>query len=805
MHDRKYFGRRYLNDDWQFTRNYSGALHKKDAALDGLEAVRLPHTVKETPFHYFDESIYQFNSGYRRVLKAEEDWRGKRVLLTVEAAGHESEVFLNGVSVFTHRCGYTAYTVDLAPHLRFGEDNVLVIRVDSRETLDQPPFGNVIDYMTYGGLYREVYLEIKESSYIRDVFPKVAALRSEDGLVGDVMLDTDVTVEQPEGTTVRQTLFDSDGAVVMTPSDSETCFDLRNVKLWSPNQPALYTLRTELWRGEQLLDSREDSIGLRTVDFRPDGFYLNGTKLKIRGLNRHQSYPYVGYAMPESMQRFDARILKNELGLNAVRTSHYPQSHYFIDECDRLGLMVFTEIPGWQHIGGGEWKKQAVENTRDMVLQYRNHPSIILWGVRINESIDNDELYRETNAVAHKLDKTRQTGGVRCFMKSSLLEDVYTYNDFSHDGTNPGVVNKSRATPDMGKGYLVTEYGGHMFPTKSFDNEEQRVEHMLRHARVVNGYYSHDDIAGGFGWCMTDYNTHRDFGSGDRVCYHGVLDMFRNHKLAASVYASQRDNKGGADTVLEVSSSMEIGEHPACLLKDAYAMTNADSVRVYKNDQFIREYRADESPFGFIPHGPIRIDDFVGDLMERNEGFSHRKSEDVKKILVAANRYGMANLPLSAKLMAAKCILLYSMKMEDAVDLYNRYMSNWGGNVKSYRFDAVVNGKVVKSVEKRPMTEVSLAAEASHQTLVEGTSYDVAAVRIRALSQDGAVLPVYQEPLHLRVEGPLEIVGPDCVTPRGGMCGTYVKTTGTVGKAVLYIEGRGLEPVAIRFEIQCDK
>lgn len=81
---------------------------------------------------------------------------------------------------------------------------------------------------------------------------------------------------------------------------------------------------------------------------RQDGFYLNGKKVKLRGLNRHQSYPYVGYAMPESMQRMDADILKYELGVNAVRTSHYPQSHYFIDQCDRIGLLVFMEIPGWR-------------------------------------------------------------------------------------------------------------------------------------------------------------------------------------------------------------------------------------------------------------------------------------------------------------------------------------------------------------------------------------------------------------------------------------------------------------------------
>ena len=187
-----------------------------------------------------------------------------------------------------------------------------------------------------------------------------------------------------------------------------------------------------------------------------------------------------------SMQIFDADILKKELGVNAVRTSHYPQSQDFIRRCDEIGLLVFTEFPGWQHIGDEEWKRQAVQNLKEMIVQYRNHPSIILWGVRINESQDDDVFYRETNRVAHELDDTRATGGVRMLKKSHLLEDVYTYNDFLHDGRHPGCNPKRKVTPDMKKPYLISEYNGHMFPTKPFDDEEHRTEHAIRHANVLN-------------------------------------------------------------------------------------------------------------------------------------------------------------------------------------------------------------------------------------------------------------------------------------------------------------------------------
>lgn len=317
--------------------------------------------------------------------------------------------------------------------------------------------------------------------------------------------------------------------------------------------------------------------------------------------------------MPDRPQVNDVHILKKELGVNAVRTSHYPQSQGFVDACDKEGLLVFTELPGWQHIGDDEWKDVAITSVRDMVLQYRNHPSIILWGVRINESQDDDEFYTKTNKLAHELDPTRQTGGVRCFKKMNLLEDVYTYNEFVHTGKNLGAEPKKKVTSDMNKGYLISEYNGHMYPTKMNDCEEYRLEHALRHARVIDAYYGQEDIAGGFAWCMFDYNTHKDFGSGDRICYHGVMDMYRNPKLAAAVYASQ----GEEQKVLEISSTMDIGEHPGGNIGTVYAFTNADSVKVYKNDDYVKEFFPDKIHFPHMPHPPIAIDDLVGELMEK--------------------------------------------------------------------------------------------------------------------------------------------------------------------------------------------
>ena len=422
-------------------------------------------------------------------------------------------------------------------------------------------------------------------------------------------------------------------------------------------------------------------FGFRRVEFRPDGFYLNEKRVQLRGLDRHQSWPYMGYAAPARAQRLDADILKYELGCNAVRTSHYPQSHHFINRCDEIGLLVFTEIPGWQHIGGESWKAQALENTREMVLQWRNHPSIFLWGVRINESADDDELYRKTNEIAHQLDPTRPTGGVRNFPHSHLLEDVYTYNDFSHHGPNRGCAPRKVITREGGKGYLISEYNGHMFPTKAYDCEEKRLEHALRHARVVSDAASQPGIGGSFGWCMFDYNTHRDFGSGDRICYHGVMDMFRNPKLAAAVYASQQE----MTPVLEISSSMDIGEHPAGALGTVAVFTNADQIRLYRNDLLVGSF-SPSADYAGLAHPPVLIEDTVSGLLERQEGMSPRTASMVREVLLATAMYGSA-LPLSVLLKAAYLMGLKGFTREQGVDLYNRYVASWGGQVARWRFE----------------------------------------------------------------------------------------------------------------------
>ena len=771
-----------LCSGWQFAESWS------EEFLSGAgeaEDVRLPHTVRELPLHYAGPEDYEMLCGYRRVLHIPAEYEGKRLFLQFDGAAHIASVFVNGRETVTHRCGYTAFRVEITGLVRYGADNLVAVRLDCTENPAIPPFGFVIDYLTYGGLYREVWLDVREQAYIEDIFVTTPA-------AGRVRAVLTVSGGQQH---VRLRVLDGGVCLAECGGDgSEFDVSVPNAAQWSPEHPKLYTLEAVLDNG----DTQRVSFGFRTAEFRVDGLYLNGERVFMRGLNRHQSYPYIGYAAPESLQREDARILKHELGCNAVRTSHYPQSRYFIDECDREGLLVFTELPGWQHIGGEDWKAQAVENVREMIMQYRNHPSIVLWGVRINESVDDDDLYRRTNALAHELDPSRATSGVRYLEKSSLLEDVYSYNDFSHCGDNAGVKPKRKVTPDMNRALIVSEHNGHMFPTKSFDPWEKRQAQALRHARVLNDAAADGEHAGCFGWCMFDYPTHKDFGSGDRVCYHGVMDAFRNPKTAAALYASQ----SGETPVLEVGSPMDIGDYAAGNTGRVYVFTNADEVALYKNDRYVTSFRP--SGWSGLTHGPILADDTIGCLLNTQEGFTGAKEKLLHNCLVSAGKHGLANMPLGDKLKMLRCMAMYKLTFADGVKLYGKYVGNWGGEATRWRFDGIRDGRTVASCTRAPGKHLHIEARVSSTALTDRASYDMAAVRIRLLDEYGNTASYAQLPVELETGGVIGIAGPHTVTAEGGMCGTYVRSLGRAGSGTLTLRVQGLESVKIEFTVRTE-
>jgi len=620
-----------MNRNWRYSRTFVEAAHAKDFDDSQLDRVVIPHTNVPLPWHSFDENRSQFVSTYRRHFKLPREARGRRVFVDFEGVMTASTVWLNGMPLGEYKGGYTPFSFDLTPHLDFDGDNALTVDVDSTERPDIPPFGYEIDYLTFGGIYREVSLRIVSSTFIENIFAKPQAVLS-----GHPSLDVDCFLQHLEPSrgpmTLEVDLREGDRVLAKasqripaTPAASDAVVhsvhldNLGPIKLWDLEHPHLYTVHVRLLDGANILDEDTRTTGFREAQFTDHGFELNGHVIKLRGLDRHQTFPFVGQAMPARVQRRDAQVLRQSLKCNIVRTSHYPQSRHFLDACDELGLLVLEEIPGWQHIGDEAWKQLSIDNVSRMIRRDWNHPSIVLWGVRINESKDDHGFYTRTNALAHKLDSTRQTGGIRYFQESEFLEDVFTMNDF-------GFPLKPPSRPR----YLNTEFVGHTFPTKTIDNVERLTEHTLRHARIHNQLASDPQYAGGIGWCAFDYNTHGDFGSGDRICYHGVTDIFREPKPAAGFYRSQCDP---ADEIVLAPAFHWARGDESVGFSTAVVCSNCDHLKFYIADKLIAEVDPDRAQFAHLRYPPFSVK--LGELFHgwgdlRIEGYIQGKQVIVK-------------------------------------------------------------------------------------------------------------------------------------------------------------------------------
>jgi beta-galactosidase len=595
-----------MNRNWLYNRSMVAAARMRDFDDSKFERVVIPHSNIRLPWHSFDDKEYEFVSVYRRHFKVPPEARGRHVFVDFEGVMTASTVWLNGTRLGEYKGGYTPFSFDLTPHLDFESDNVLTVEVDSTERTDIPPFGHQIDYLTFGGIYREVALRIVPGTFIENIFA-----RTKDVLTENPILEVECFIERlepsPEALSLEVTLREGDQvlatatqllAPVTAVSHQEPhtvrLEKLGRVVLWDLTQPKLYSVHVRLLNGSRLVDEDSRTIGFREARFTERGFELNGKVVKLRGLDRHQTFPFVGQAMAGRAQRRDAQILRSSFKCNMVRTSHYPQSRHFLDACDELGLLVLEEIPGWQHIGDAAWKDISVDNVRRMIRRDWNHPAIVIWGVRINESRDDHDFYTRTNALAHQLDPTRQTGGIRNFETSELLEDVFTINDFGFPLRSPNHPL-----------YLNTEFIGHTYPTKTTDNTERLTEHTLRHARIHNQLASNAQYAGGLGWCAFDYNTHFDFGSGDRICYHGVADIFREPKPAAGFYKSQCDPE--EEIVLEPAFRWARGDESIGFTKGVVC-SNCDHLKFYVGDKLIAELDPDRSEFGNLRYPPFVLD-----------------------------------------------------------------------------------------------------------------------------------------------------------------------------------------------------
>jgi beta-galactosidase len=739
-----------LNRKWRYKPQKIEGAHNPAFNDAGFETVVIPHSNIRMPWHSFDDKDYEFISTYRRRFRTPPQAAGKLVFVDFEGAMTASTVWINGHPLGEYKGGFTPFSFDLTDHLHPQGENVLVVQLDSTERPDIPPFGYEIDYMTFGGIYREVSLRLVSPSYIDNLHARPSNV-----LTASPTLDVDVFLagQTPSGLELAFELRDGDKVIskgtqqanpatapdpqaAMDPNtaaptyastettqdparQSFTLTNLGPIQLWELDRPRLYTVHVRLLQNGREIDADSRRIGFREATFTDHGFSLNGKIVKLRGLDRHQTFPFVGQAMPARVQRKDAEILRHNLHCNIVRTSHYPQSRHFLDRCDEIGLLVLEEIPGWQHIGPEPWKQISIDNVGRMIRRDWNHPSIILWGVRINESKDDHDFYTRTNALAHALDTTRQTGGIRYLYNSEFLEDVFTMNDFGFPLRPP---NHPR--------YLNTEFVGHTFPTKTTDDDERQREHTLRHARIHNQLASNPQYAGGIGWCAFDYNTHSNFGAGDRICYHGVTDIFRESKPAGGFYKSQCEPT--EEVVLEPAFHWANSDESTSFTK-MVVCSNCEQLKFY-----MREAGLETSPWILV--GTVDPD--------RTE-FDHLK---YPPFIVEKSKLDMKPLNI-----------------------------HWG----DLRIDGLIGGKVAisKSLSGSGVDRKFLLLPDDLTLQADGA--DSTRVVLRVTDEFGALRTYANDPIVFSLEGPAELIGDNPFALIGGTGAIWIRAKQTPGTVKL--------------------
>jgi beta-galactosidase len=624
---------------WLFGGRYVQGAEQPGYDDDGFENVTLPHTVTGLSWDNWDYASWEHVWIYRKHFP-DTAVAGARVLVTFDGVMTNAAVVLNGWTAGTHAGGYLPWTTELTSHITEG-DNVLAVIVDAR-WLDVPPDAGPggppsIDYLQPGGIYRDVTLEVVPEIYLEDVF---ACPRNVLSSERDIKVQATVNAAVvPEGYAATITAALLDGTRVLaaasitdaitaagTSTVSLTIGQIGPVTYWSPENPKLYTVQTTLSYGRPGARSAAHTvtttIGFREAVFREGGFYLNGGRYKIFGLNRHQMFPYLGMAAPARLQRRDAEILKNELNCNMVRCSHYPQSPHFLNACDELGIMVWEEAPGWGHMGDAAFQAHMLHNVRDMVVRDRNRPSVVIWGTRLNETKNYPALYARARKIAYAYDGSRQTTGSVVFRTTAgWAEDVFSSDDYHRVRGEPELF-----PPVPGVPYLVSESVGALDPTyRWFDPPSVLANQAFAHALAHDRAQSDIRYAGLLAWTGFDYySAAPNFRNWNTIRTPGVVDGFRVPKPGAAIYQSQVDP--ATRPVIVPVFFWNSGSAPAGPGPDSMFATNCDRLEIFAGGTHRATARPDRQRFGHLAHPPafahlamdggalpdLRVDGYVG-------------------------------------------------------------------------------------------------------------------------------------------------------------------------------------------------
>ncbi len=620
-----------FNDDWQFLRVDSSMQIDEKQLIQGIlpsqpVVVTLPHTSCIEPMVVNDQ--WQGICYYSKSFQIPGNDKGENLFLKFEGAMNVADVWVNGVHLKTHLGGFLPFVVNISQAVKYGSENIVVVRLDNTDNpITGPKPLKKLDFNTYGGLYRNVWLIKKSPIHITD--PIYANKPGGGGIFiqtkhvtkdsATIHIKTDIANDYKEAKNIMlvHTLFDMNNNEIW----NETTDDLidgnagKEIEihtivpephLWSPDSPYLYSLKTKLYANGQLVDQEIHSIGIRNISILNTGLYLNGKKTFLRGVNRHQEYPHVGYALSDAAQYRDAYLIK-KAGFDYVRSSHYPPSPAFLKACDELGIFVLDAILGWQYFGDSLFIEHTKTSARKMIRRDRNHPCILAWELSINETPMPKQFMDEMNAIRTEEAEGTYTAG---WVKGGY--DVYIearQHRRGVDNTVPLIVSEYGDWEYYAQnaGFNQNEWSNLLAEERtSRQPRESGEKRMLQQAQNIqeahNDNLSTNAFADGY-WCMFDYNR----GYADDLEYSGIMDIFRLPKFSYYFFQSQRsiqENNEFAKPMIHIASYWK-----PKISKHVKIYSNCDEVELYLNDYLVGRKCPDSDYSALnLSHPPFTFD-----------------------------------------------------------------------------------------------------------------------------------------------------------------------------------------------------
>ena len=613
-----------MNNDWAFFRGETE--NGQEVGLDDSQWIpaTVPHIMQLEKKHCGGNVIYDGIGWYRRYFKLPKSYEGKRIAISFEGVMNACELFVNGHKVSEHKGGYIGFTSDISDYIDWGNNNLLALRVSAEYDSLTPPGKpqDRLDFYYYSGIYRDVKMVVSDKLHISDeleanqvaggglfiTYPKVD---KEEASVA-IRTHLENKHEASRNGVVQCLLKNARGRIV---AEQETPFSLKGGDnchleqtltiskplLWHPYHPNLYQLECRVKVDGNIVDSRTETIGIRTIHYERDkGFFINGEHLYLVGANRHQSFPYVGDAASNSMQERDVIDMKRG-GYNAVRAAHYPQDPAFLAACDKYGLLVVECIPGWQYFNENPlFTERLYQVAREMIRRDRNHPSIILWETALNETHYPLEVVKSIYQIAHE-----EYPG----------DQIYTSADYySHEETEPyydvfykqvgrfpkdGSVMSNYLEDQIAVKPLFTREWGDGVGEKPRVRLDENEEEQMRQCRgrfqqlIGKGYFdwcmldANPRMGGHFLWSYNDYNR----GAEEHTMFCGVVDVNRYPKFSYYMMQSMRPKEisqpGLYDGPMVYVASFNSSKQYITSTTDIPVFSNCDEVRLYRNGKLI--------------------------------------------------------------------------------------------------------------------------------------------------------------------------------------------------------------------------